>query len=37
MIGTGVLGDLGSPIIDLMEWLTDQRIASLWPICKPYP
>ena len=35
MTGTGVLGDLGSPIIDLVEWLTDQRIVSLWPICRP--
>jgi len=35
MTGTGVLGDLGSPIIDLVEWLTDQRIVSLWPIRRP--
>ena len=29
MTGTGVLGDLGSHIIDLVEWLTDQQIVSL--------
>lgn len=29
MTGTGVLGDLGSHIIDLVEWLTDQQIVYL--------
>ena len=29
MTGTGVLGDLGSHIIDLVEWLTGQQIVSL--------
>ena len=29
MTGTGVLGDLGSHIIDLIEWLTGQQIVSL--------
>ncbi len=29
MTGTGVLGDLGSHIIDLVEWLTQGRITSL--------
>ena len=29
MTGTGVLGDLGSYIIDLVEWLTGQQIVSL--------
>lgn len=29
MTGTGVLGDLGSHIIDLVEWLTGNRITSV--------
>ncbi len=29
MTGTGALGDLGSHIVDLVEWLTGERIVSL--------
>ena len=29
LAGTGVIGDIGSHIIDMVEWMTDERITSL--------